>query len=312
MTIVTLAYSVLLSSDRDIRSQISSIVSNIEASFAELYDQIQFLICIQSNSLALDQDQLDNIASTFTGLKPQILYAGKSGLAISRNVAIDHAIGRYIHFLDSDCRFGRDSVPNYLSYLANSSEDFIFIHSEGISCNTYKSISKTSLAKIVSAWFPRIKFLREAIGKPSYSFLLNSSLISLHALRFNERLGLGAYYHQSEEIDLILSSVKGTSVPTYANLVLPSFTAQSLSHANPSNINRAMQSKGYVLGMHCRRMHPFILLLLAFVFAPKYRKSLLQANRQISRLRALLIVLKQVTIGYNDASAELRQRHERA
>lgn len=210
----------------------------------------------------------DYVLESSFGTKIIPVYAGESGLTTSRNKAIEVAGSKYIHFLDSDCRFCPHSFLHYTQQIFGSNQDIIFLRSSLFHTNTF---SLSLLLSKIGLPLSRVNYFLNSICTPSYGMIISLECIREFNLRFDPLLGLGSLFYQSEEIDFFLQYYLAPRqyTPSFRRLIFPCLYATSRSHLSTYNFKQSMASKGYVLIKHFKLAGYVLLPVVYLIFLAK-------------------------------------------
>jgi len=284
--LITLAYSILISNPYEANLLLHDIVDNIARSFKKKILKIDILFSIQGDKSNFNQ--LKKMFDKKSNYNIEIFYSGKKGISKSRNRAIQKTKTRFIHFLDSDCRFNFShfELVDYFKKI-NTRNNIIFLVSSKISYKRNKSLitffNLEQIFKIHKSLY--LTFL--AIRSASYQMILSKDLFYKYDIWFDTNLGLGSKLYQTEENCLILKFIKSPAKLNYELLTVNSFSAISKSHdyINKRTIAKQLISKGYVLGEILPRLGFTLIPFLSFIFYIKFRK-------QISIIKSINLVYK--------------------
>ena len=207
-----------------------------------------------------------------------LIYAGTKGVSISRNAVTRLSQSEYIWFLDIDCLLFHD-INDFLVYVFTYRNPFLFISTPCVSRTDVGKFFKSmpcQITKVRMLSFPDT--IRIIANAATYNIIVSKKYLSKRPLlRFDVNLGLGTYYHQSDEalflIHLFISMIKSHSCSFYCYPMV-SLSAESKSHlVCGSTLYASIESKGYVLA---KSFSSFLITLpllplLSFLFAFKFR-----------------------------------------
>ena len=297
MTLLTLAVSYLLPDDlvagaSTIANQIDSFHSSISQDY---YHTVEICYSLQSNSFESFQFVQGVIGKHHFKIPVSVCYAGIKGVAISRNTAVKHSSGDYVWFLDIACRLSYQIDP-FIDYLSCYEQPFLYLATPNILRIDISKLLGDMPCKILRVLiFSLFDVFKIIANSATYNILVSSRFLAENpSLRFDPKLGLGTYYHQSDEalflIHLFIAMVK-SRIFSFYSYPMVSLSAESKSHlASGPTLIASIESKGYVLAKSFSSIYftlpflPFLTLLFAFKF-----RSIL----------GLLTPVRSVVKGYN-------------
>ena len=296
MTILTLGVSYLLPDAAcagvdNIVAQIKNFHSYIKRGN---YINVEIIYSLQSGSFDTYINVRSKILAYASNIPVSLYYAGIQGVAISRNTVITSSKGDYIWFLDIDCRLA-ESIDSFLDYISLYREPLLYLSTV--------NIIRANISKVLGDMPPTIyrvsiyslpDILRIVANAATYNIVTSSKFLADNPyLRFDPKLGLGTYYHQSDEALFLIYFFKAmlkARVASFHSYSLASLVAESKSHlASGRALIASLESKGYVLAKSHSSFFitlPF-LPFLSILFAFKFRKIL-----------GLTLSIKSVVKGY--------------
>lgn len=224
------------------KAQLLKHIENISLNFSV---KVVPFFCIQFDTL----EDLHN----FPSFPVECLTLYGRGLSRSRNAVINYTTTDYIHFLDLDIDFY--DVILYLTNLANSITKspsmILFSPFTYTPCSLSYSLYKFAHHPLLHS-FPTLarafRYFYYINSFPSYCVVVNRHFLISHAIYFDEYLGLGARYPQSEENLFIIRILKSSRYLSNFSVVVfnfSGFSGVSLSHLRYSFSQ--MVSKGILL-----------------------------------------------------------------
>ncbi|MDB4683210.1 hypothetical protein OAF05_00990 [bacterium] len=283
MTILSLCISYLLPSDIDLAlSNICNQILNFQGNIrAENHAKIQFVYSLQSEEFSLYQEVESSILSFDFKLPVVVCYSGTKGVALSRNKALKAASSMYIWFLDIDCLL-ESSADDFIDFICDYKLPFLFLQSDKANRKDIKKIIQFAFNKPTKVSFFRILYTLKTIASAAtYNIVVSKNYLSSSPwVRFDPLLGLGTYYHQSDEALFLIHLFKAmakSKVIYFYYYPTPFLLAESKSHlVLGSNLIASLQSKGYVLA-RSSSFFPLTLLALPFLaltFSIKFYSAL--------------------------------------
>jgi glycosyltransferase involved in cell wall biosynthesis len=161
---------------------------------------IQMIIVDQNHNINEDLLMASCIDELFV-----YLHSTVKGLSLNRNFAFEHVKGDYTIFLDDDARFYNDSLEQFFKCIRNNHSDIYLA-------------SIVDSAGILTSYTPSKKWVN--IDKLNIRGHVNSNgLICkssfFHDIKFDEKMGVGAYYGSCEEVDFTLKVLQKGGLVTY-------------------------------------------------------------------------------------------------
>lgn len=253
-----------------IKNQLKSIETFIPFSLHVMY-------CIQAESYHIFLRINSEIQSCFP--RVALLYGGVKGVAKSRNILIANCITDYLWFWDIDCSLS-NPVYNLAPLLQRSSTTVVYIKTPYALVVRSRSLLRAPIIDLLAKRLRIIEKVRFAFNAATYNILINVNYFRLNHIRFDERLGLGTFFHQSDEamfiLEFLIKNRGFLSSEAFKVYSLDQPFGISMSHAVSGELlNNSIQSKGYVasclvgpvLAMACL---PF----LALIFSSKHPAEL--------------------------------------
>ena len=277
LKLVNLGYSILVNDNNNCKFFIKNILQNVGESFVDYLDVIEVTICIQSEKKLFDNFPFKELQYLINNFDVNYVWGGSKGVAKSRNIIIEKANAKYIHFLDSDCRFNNIETYNYINKLKYSESKLIFFKSEKSNFNRSKSFISYTNNLFPFLYKNRfLMFLRFSVSSATYNIIINKNFcFKFINIRFDKRLGLGGELQQSDEILFLLNLWKYLPKRGFSILISNHFKAISKSHmAKFSNINLIVKSKGYVLGKFFGELGLLFIFPLIILFFIKYKDDI--------------------------------------
>ncbi|WP_433780617.1 glycosyltransferase family 2 protein [Flavobacterium anhuiense] len=189
--------------------------------------------------LIVNQTQEEKIlTSDFSNIR--VINSFEKGLAKSRNLAFENAIGKILVVADDDVvyqeGFTAKIVDAYNRFPKAAVINFSMVNSNGDIIKKYPSCTKTNLS------------ILDILNASSIEMTLNKKRIDQTKIRFDENFGLGAVFEMGEEA-IFLSDLK-------ANQKQLVFEPQSIViHENQtSSEKKSLVDKYYIQGALCSRM----------------------------------------------------------
>ena len=213
--------------------------ANRASVIAETFDSIAAIKCDRYNTIqvvVIDQsfnDETYNLLLKYKGKFEYIyIHSLKKGLSLSRNIGLDIIDGDVYCFGDDDCVYESD-ILNKLSVLFN--DDALTFVCSGVyipDTNLLSTYTKHKTSVSLS--------LQNILGRVTSISIFIKNNKNMKAIRFNENLGLGAFYGSCEEIDFIYRLIELGGVGMYEPLI-------KVFHANPNGYNQN-KTYNYALG----------------------------------------------------------------
>ena len=275
--LVNLGYSILVTDKNEAKSVIKNILQNLEDSFINYLNIIEVTICIQSEKKLFDNLPFKDLKYLKNDFCIKYLWGGTKGVAKSRNLIIQNSNAKYIHFLDSDCRFNKVESYKYINKLKNSEAKLIFFIT-----NKSIFIRRKSFITLTNKLFPFIcknkvfMFLRFSASSATYNIIINKNFCQRFIkIKFDQRLGLGGELQQSDEMLFLLTLWKYLPREGFEVFNSNHFKAISKSHlAKFTDINLILKSKGYVVGKFLGKIGIVFIPPLIILFFIKYKEDI--------------------------------------
>jgi hypothetical protein len=207
------------------------------------------IYCLQSSSKYVYDQIVDDCKSKCPDI--YFLYGGEIGVARSRNILIDFCTTKYLWFWDIDCILEKP-INDLTSFLSLGNFYVAYIKTPKAYYKDKKSLLNNKYSEFLFDWSGLASKLRFSINAATYNILINRHYIFNNKIAFDERLGLGTYFHQSDEAMFLLTIFK-FNLNLIAPYVFRSYTLNqpfgvSLSHACCGEfLHQSLESKGYVV-----------------------------------------------------------------
>ena len=275
--LVNFGYSILVSNKKEAIKLVDEILINIRSSFRGFIDLIEISFCIQCQKEMYLKLRFEEMQNNNQDLNIKFYWGGIKGVAKSRNLLIENSCSSYIHFLDSDCIFNNSESAKYFRILKNCNDKLIFFVSSNSDFQERKSVFSI-IYKIFPSLFKNkiILFLKYASSAATYNIIVNLNLLKkFKNIRFDENLGLGSKFQQSDEILFLLNLYKYLPKKSFSIMRCNSFKAISKSHLpKNSKIDLILKSKGYVLRRTFGNKGIILLIPLSIIFYFKYKSHI--------------------------------------
>ncbi len=190
--------------------------------------------CKDFDLTIVDQNDDERLRGLVEEFSPRMsikwLRVNVRGLSVSRNVGLKEINGEIIAFPDDDCIYPPDLLRNIATAFTSSAFDLVSV----------KSVDEESQRSSNGYWkrHPQKITSRNVIGTiVSYSFFVRAT--ALKSARFDERLGVGAYFGAAEEIDFVLQLLQAGASGYY-------FSNWHVYHPNKTETSE--RSYNYALG----------------------------------------------------------------
>lgn len=127
----------------------------------------------------------------------ELINIKNSGVSRARNIGIDHAIGEYIFFVDSDDILFEDSIERLIENIAFDKSDLVIGgYVEVDKDNVYireRSIPEVlTLITTIDEFKAKFEFIFEKrIINPLWNKLFNKKLLDKYRIRFDEKISIG-------------------------------------------------------------------------------------------------------------------------
>lgn len=193
------------------------------------------VIVIDQNDVIDLQPMLARYESLFTIIH---LRSTIKGLSINRNIGLNHARGQWVAFPDDDCEYYPDTLETVERLFGDPAVDVCLgrIH------------DRLLQKDIIRRWPRRVM----NVG-PGNFFRLTSS-ITLFArrsdVRFDERMGVGAYYGGSEDADYLWQLMENGRALKYFPQIEVNHPDQSATQVPQEKLNSYMRGFGALIRKH--------------------------------------------------------------
>lgn len=207
--------------------------------------------------IVVDQNDVLDLApilARYTNCFPIVhLRSATKGLSLNRNIGLTHARGEWVAFPDDDCQYYSDTLEQVQEVLSEQTVDVCM----GRIRDRHKN------KDIIRRWPLRVVQVHA-----SNFFRLTSSITIFSRrsdVRFDERMGVGAYYGGSEDADYLWQLIEQGKVLRYFPQIEVNHPDQSAQEVPQEKLNSYMRGFGALI-----RKHPSWAALKLFVLAMGY------------------------------------------
>lgn len=179
-------------------------ISLITATLGRTHEVKDLLVSLDKQSyrdfeiIIVDQNEhheIEDMVSSFPGLNLVYIRSSRKGLSLNRNIGLSYAKGEIIGFPDDDC-FYDDNL------LEKVNKRFL---DKGDSCKMVAVQAKDLSSDFIFIKTNEESISRIALSKKCISF--NLFMRRKEGMRFDELLGVGAYFGSGEETDFLWENI---------------------------------------------------------------------------------------------------------
>ena len=175
------------------------------------------------------------------------------GLSLNRNIGLTHASGEWVAFPDDDCQYYPDTLERVQHLLTEQAVD--------VCMGRIRDRQKNK--DIIRRWPQRVMDVHAS------NFFRLTSSITIFArrsnVRFDERMGVGAYYGGSEDADYLWQLMEQGKVLRYCPQIEVNHPDQNAQQVPQQKLNSYMRGFGALI-----RKHPSWAALKWFFLAMGY------------------------------------------
>ena len=186
-----------------------------------------------------DAIDLRPVLAPYEALFPVVhLRSAIKGLSLNRNIGLAHDRGEWVAFPDDDCEY----YPDTLETVAN------LIHTEPVDVCMGRIRDRHLQKDIIRRWPSRVMSV-----SPGNFFRLTSSITVFARrsdVRFDERMGVGAYFGGSEDADYLWQLMEQGRVLKYFPQIEVNHPDQSSSQVPQEKLNSYMRGFGALIRKH--------------------------------------------------------------
>lgn len=187
------------------------------------------------------------------GFKILHVKSNVKGLSANRNIGITKCQGEIIAFPDDDCVYYPDTLSSVLTELSRSECDCIL-------GRIYNRSNNMNVIKNWPLFAYRVRIIK--LHSVCSSITIFSKVTNLF---FDERLGAGAFYGGSEDLDYLWMIIDMGYRVVYTPAIEVSHPPQSSDCFSSHKLNSYMRGFGAVLKKHAS-VHSIILFILALFY----------------------------------------------
>ncbi len=162
------------------------------------YSNFELILVDQNQNNVLDA-VVDNFKYSFKIIH---LKTSRLGLSYNRNVGLEHVTGNVVGFPDDDCYYSPNVLESAVKKFEDDKVKFVLLKAtDNLSKETFiqytnRILSTNDILKLSISFNVFVRFAKEA--------------------KFDEKLGVGAYYGSGEETDYLWSIVKKKDIGRFA------------------------------------------------------------------------------------------------
>ena len=262
MTSLTIGISVLID---ECESSFSSISKQVNSIYTFI-PSVNVVYCVQSpHSVFSELQSKCHLQIPTINLN----HGGLKGVAKSRNILINSCTTDYLWFWDFDCILCKE-ILDFPLWFQNTTADLFYIKTPNASISNLKSLLRNRFVQSLLKnlyFYPALQFSANAA---TYNIIIRPSYFCSNQLFFDESLGLGSYFHQSDEVLFLLRYFKNNrgffSFSRFDTVILHQ-PLQNLSHIQPRiSLSSWNPIKGYVVralfGSYGLPILPFVAICL--------------------------------------------------
>lgn len=263
---------------------VSYLVDNVDLAIAEINNQItsiysfitwqpQILYCIQSKDIEIFNQLVISFEDSYSEVS--FLYCGVQGVAKSRNMALCSSLTKYLWFWDIDCLLDKP-IDNFSSFL--DSENFLlaYIDTPNACVKNKRRILGSYFFNFFLGRFEIFKKFQFSVNAATYNIIVDTKYFTKNQILFDEKLGLGTYFRQSDEVLFLLTFFLFDNnlfrKHVFKSLTISNSLGLSSSHESKGSLLlRSIESKGYVVrAVAGDLLGLFLVPIIAFVFYSKF------------------------------------------
>lgn len=181
----------------------------------QTYSEIEVILVNDGSS-----DKSEGICTHFSKIdnRIRVIHIPNSGVSNARNIGIEHARGKYIHFIDSDDFINETLIEDLYSALQTNNSDFVMCgyykirdNNEGreiktaFKCAPYSGVINGFLENIISYFYPPI------LQGPCWK-LFKRDIILKNKIEFNKNMNFG------EDTDFVLRYLRNCETVTCVDI----------------------------------------------------------------------------------------------